>query len=67
MIDKAKAGVFSLIKFVVGLLLLFGLIKWAQANPAQWQALVTNLIQAAMSVINAVLNAIVSALPKSSG
>lgn len=65
--EKAKSSVVSAIKFVVLLVFLFGLLKWAQANPAQWQALVTNIINTAMQVITAVLNAIASALPKSAG
>lgn len=66
MIDKAKSGVFSLIKFVVALVFLFGLIKWAQANPAQWQSLVNNVIQTAISVVTAIMQAIAGALPSSS-
>ena len=66
MIDKAKAGVFSLIKFVIALVFLFGMIKWAQANPAAWQSLVNNVINTTMQVISAILNAIAGALPKGS-
>ena len=64
--EKAKAGVFSAIKFVIALVFLFGLLKWAQANPAQWQALVNNIVNTAMQVLNAILSAIANALPKSS-
>lgn len=64
---KIMAGVISAIKFVVALLFLWGLIKWAQANPAQWQALVNNIVNAAAATLNALMNAIVSALPAPSG
>lgn len=65
--EKAKSGVISAIKFVVLLVFLFGLLKWAQANPAQWQQLVDNIINTAMQVITAILNAVANAMPKSSG
>jgi hypothetical protein len=67
MIQKMKAGVINLIGFVVGLVFLFGLIKWAQANPAQWQELVNNVVNTVISVITAILNAVASSLPASSG
>jgi hypothetical protein len=65
-VEKAKSSVISAIKFVVLLVFLFGLIKWAQANPAQWQQLVDNIVRAAAATLNAILNAIVNALPASS-
>ena len=65
--EKAKSSVFSAIKFVLALVFLFGLLKWAQANPAQWQALVNNVITTAMQVLNAILNAIANATKGSGG
>ncbi len=65
--EKAKSGVISAIKFVVLLVFLFGLLKWAQANPAQWQSLVNNIVNTTMQVINAILSAVANAMPKSSG
>lgn len=65
--EKAKSGVYSAIKFVVALVFLFGLMKWAQANPAQWQTLVNDVINTTIGIITAILNAIAGALPKSTG
>jgi tellurite resistance protein TehA-like permease len=64
MIAKAKSGLVNAIYIVVILLFFFGLIKWAQANPAEWQRLVNNIVTAAIAITTAVLNAIVGALPQ---
>ena len=52
------AGLVNIIKVVVLVVIAVGIIKWAQAHPAQWQALVDRLITALIGVVDWVLTQI---------
>lgn len=55
MIDRFLIGIQRLIGGVIGIVLLFGLlvglVVWARSDPANLQAVVTKLVQAAVALI----------------